>query len=346
MKTRSAWVFQRGSTWNVGWYEPDGSRRSKSFGSSKTKANQYCTRKSAELLDGVSDGYCSKPWQTFVDAFRDRKLSLVRLGCQAVYNNALEHFERICEPARTTDLTTEAIDKYISTRLKEGGKTGSKTSASTINKELRVLRLVANIAKDWKYLREAPKFAWQKESERDPTFVSQEQFELLYRACNAAVRPVVSNVDTADWWRAFLVFASMTGWRVGEILKLTRDDLDLKNGYAITRAKDNKGKKTVKVPLHPIVVEHLEQIKGFTAEVFSWPHEETAIYDQLHLIQDKAGVTKQCTKDHEHTDSCKYFGFHDFRRGFASINAGNLSASELQSMMRHQSDHEVAIRRF
>lgn len=336
MKTRSAWVFQRGNTWNVGWYEPDGSRRSKSFADSKTKANKFCTKKSAELLDGVSEGFCSKPWQTFIDAYTTRKLSLIRPGTRTVYNNALEHFRRICEPDRTVDLTTEAIDLYIATRAAESGKTGSKVSTSTINKELRVLRAVANVAKDWKYLREVPKFNWMQEEERDPTFVSQDDFERLYRSCNAATRPELPNVSAADWWRAFLVFASMTGWRVGEILKLTRDDLDLKNGFAITRAKDNKGKKTVKVPLHSIVVDHLELLKGFTVEVFRWPHEETAIYDQLHMIQDQAGIVKKCTRDHEHTESCKYFGFHDFRRGFASLNAGNLSASELQTMMRHQ----------
>lgn len=335
MKTRSAWVFQRGSTWNVGWYEPDGTRRSKSFGSSKTKANQYCTKKSAELLDGVSDGFAPKTWEAFLEAYRSRKLCLVRPGSQVVYSNAIAHFERICQPTKTMDLTTAAIDQFIAVRASESGKTGSPTSASSVNKELRVLRVIANVAKDWKYLREVPKFNWLNEEEREITFVSQEQFEAFYRSCDAATRPNIQGVDCGDWWRAFFVFASMTGWRVGEILKLVREDLDLKKGFAITRAKDNKGKKTVKVPLHPIVIDHLKALKGFSVEVFHWPHEETAIYDQLHLIQDKAGVAKQCTKDHEHTDACKYFGFHDFRRGFASLNAGSLSASELQTMMRH-----------
>ena len=159
-------------------------------------------------------------------------------------------------------------------------------------------------------LKEAPKFAWAEELDNEPSFVSQDEFLLLYAACNAATRPVLPNIDTADWWQAFLIFASMTGWRVSEILKLQREDLDLKEGYAITRAGDNKGKKTVKVPLHPLIVDHMETIKGFGPEVFPWPHEATAIYDQLHAIQLKAGIEKKCTKDHKHSEACKWFGFH------------------------------------
>ena len=336
MKSRKAWVFQRGDSWYVGWYELDGSRKTKSFGTTKTKANNFAAKKGGELVDGVSDGFATKTWASFVDAYKERKLSLKRAGTQVVYQTAIEHYARICKPSKTSDLTTEAIDKYIAARSKETGKTGGPVSASTINKELRVLRALANVAKDWKQLREAPKFAWAEESENEPTFVSQEHFESMYAACGAATRPVLPNIDTADWWRAFLIFASMTGWRVSEILKLLRDDLDLKEGFAITRAKDNKGKKTVKVPLHPLIVDHLETLKGFTLEVFHWPHEETAIYDQLHAIQTKAGIQKKCTKDHVHSESCKWFGFHDFRRGFASLNAGSLSASELQTLMRHQ----------
>lgn len=336
MKSRKAWVFQRGQSWYVGWYELDGSRKTKSFGKTKTKANNFAAKKGGELVDGVSDGFTIKPWKTFIADYIERKLKLTRPGSQVVYKNAIDHYERICKPQKTTDLTTESIDKFIAARSKEPGKTGSPVSPASINKELRVLRAVSNVAKDWKQLREAPKFAWLDEIDNDPTFVNQSEFEAFYAACDAATRPVLPNIDTADWWRAFLVFAAMTGWRVSEILKLLREDLDLREGIAITRAADNKGKKTVRVPLHPLIVDHLEGLKGFTPEVFSWPHEETAIYDQLHLIQTKAGVSKKCTKNHEHNDSCKWFGFHDFRRGFASINAGSLSASELQTLMRHQ----------
>ena len=37
--------------------------------------------------------------------------------------------------------------------------------------------------------------------------------------------------------------AYMTGWRIGDLLGLRREDLDLDAGTAITRAEDNKGKR-------------------------------------------------------------------------------------------------------
>lgn len=339
MKTKSAFVFQRGKAWYVGWREPSGKQCRQSFGSetgAKTKAKLFAGKKTGELLETISDGYSAKTWDTFVSEYTDRILATKRKSTRVVYANALAHYKRICKPTKTTDITTAAVDLYIATRSKESGKTGSPVSPATINKELRALRALANIALDWKYLKDKPKFRWASEPESDPTFVSQADFEAFYASCDAATRPVLPNIDTADWWRAFLLFASMTGWRVSEILALLREDLDLKDGIAITRAADNKGKRTVRVPLHPMIVEHLEALNGFSPEVFAWPHEETAIYDQLHLIQTKAGVAKKCTKDHTHNDSCKWFGFHDFRRGFASLNAGSLSASELQTLMRHQ----------
>ena len=48
-------------------------------------------------------------------------------------------------------------------------------------------------------------------------------------------------------------------------------------------------------------------------------------------------MQKICRKDHPHTDACGSYGFHDLRRGFATQNADALSASQLQTMIRHSS---------
>ena len=44
-----------------------------------------------------------------------------------------------------------------------------------------------------------------------------------------------------------------------------------------------------------------------------------------------------CREKHEHTSRCHVYGFHDFRRAFATVNAETLSGDALQKLMRHKS---------
>ena len=81
------------------------------------------------------------------------------------------------------------------------------------------------------------------------------------------------------------MFTYMTGWRISEPLALRRDDLDLDAGEAVTRAADNKGKRDDRVPLHPVVIEHLRAIQTFDDRVFVWEHHKRQLYDELLRIQ-------------------------------------------------------------
>ncbi len=129
----------------------------------------------------------------------------------------------------------------------------------------------------------------------------------------------------------------MTGWRISEILSLRREDVDLEAGTAITRAEDNKGKRDERVKLNPVVVEHLKRLPGFTSVVFPWDRDETCLYNQFRRIQELAGVKLSCPKQHKHTPACHVYGFHDFRRAFATMNANRLTGDALKALMRHKS---------
>jgi integrase len=129
----------------------------------------------------------------------------------------------------------------------------------------------------------------------------------------------------------------MTGWRISEILALRRDDLDLKAGTAITRAEDNKGKRDEAVNLHPVVVEHLRKLAGFTPNVFHWPHDRRTLQTEFAKLQEAAEIKLPCLAEHTHSRFCYVYGFHDLRRAFATMNADKLSAEALQALMRHKS---------
>ena len=58
---------------------------------------------------------------------------------------------------------------------------------------------------------------------------------------------------------------------------------------------------------------------------------------EFERIHRTAGVHLSCNEDHEHTDSCHCYGYHDLRRAFATVNAETWSADSLQALMRHKS---------
>ena len=337
MSSRKAWVSQRGDSWYVGWRDPvSGNRRKKSFGKSKMAANAFAKKKTAELVEGIGEKRVAS-WVELRTAFLEHRKPR-RPATVESYRNTLDTFERIIEPKTVEDVQTTTIDRFVATRLDERGKQpGSKTRPTSVNKELRELKAVFRFAVSRDFISKAPNIEFLKVEQSDPSFVSFEEFERIYAACKVATKPELPNISAPSWWQAFLVLAYQTGWRRSEPLKLLWEDVDLESGYAISRAKDNKGGRDERIPLTPIVVDHLEAIRGFTKEVFPWPQSTRSLYPVFQAIQEKAGVSKVCRKNHVCGPTCKYFAFHDLRRGFATENASELSASEVQIIMRHRS---------
>ena len=73
------------------------------------------------------------------------------------------------------------------------------------------------------------------------------------------------------------------------------------------------------------MVEHIRKIRGFCPAVFPWLQNERELWNVFHKIQEAAGISEP------------YYGFHDLRRGFATVNAENMTADALQRLMQHRS---------
>ncbi len=177
----------------------------------------------------------------------------------------------------------------------------------------------------------------QREPRKLPRYITPEHFPAIYQACDQARQPAGMPYSAADWWRGLLMLGYMTGWRIGDMLALRREDLDLADGYAITRWEDNKGKRDERVKLHPVVVEHLKLLPGFTPTVLPFPKGRWSLMAEFHRIQRAAGIELACREEHEHTAACHVYGFHDLRRAFATNNAARIPADALQTLMRHKS---------
>jgi integrase len=347
----SAWTYQDDkqvkkhgeakASWYVGWIDPEGKKRCKSCGpgsAGKSAAEKLRKKTEAELLTGTYQSNTKKTWEEFRKEYEAKIVSGMGSSTRRLVLECLDSFERIVKPKRTLPIKTQAVDAFRAKRRTEPGKhKGSIISPATVNKELRHLRAALKKAFKWGYLSAMPDFEFEREPKGLPTYVPPEHFAAIYAACEHAQEPKGHPFPAPDWWRALIVTAYMTGWRIGELLALRREDLDLAAETAITWAEDNKGKRDEKVKLHPVVIEHLKKLAGFDPRVFPWNHNLRALYAEFARIQEAAGVKLPCRGNHQHTRFCHVYGFHDLRRAFATMNAARLTADALQALMRHKS---------
>lgn len=345
----SVWTFQDPrqlakhgpdkARWYVGYYDLDGVKRSQSCGT-KAQAEQRAREITKALEDGNLEAPKKRTWAAFRTHYEADILSTKEPKTQALILDAFKHFERILDPGkrRMVTIRTRAIDQYIAQRRTEPGKKkGSTVSAATVNKELRHLKAAFQVAREWEYIVKVPDFRFLKELKKEKRYVTPEHFAAIYEACESARLPDGLLYPAADWWRALITFAYMTGWRIGECLALTKDDVDLETGQARTIAEENKGGRDERISLHPLVVGHLKTIPAFAREVFPWPHNRRTLDDEFRRIQVAAGINLPCRGKHVHTPACTAYSFHAFRRGFATMNFDRVSGPELQAFMRHKS---------
>jgi integrase len=347
--TVNAWIFQDQRQkaklgadecpWSVGWYDPDGKRKSKRIGS-KSLAEKFARKVEGQLAAGVYKNDSRKTWVDFDTEYRARIVEAMPPSSRETVELALDNFTAIIKPVKLVGVKTQTIDEFIAERRKAIGRKGQPLSPATINRDLRHLNAALRVAHEWGYLPVVPKVRMVKENQKLPRYVTPEHFAAMYGACDAARFPAALPYSAGDWWRGLLTFAYMTGWRIMECLALRRSDLDLNAATAITRADDNKGGRDEMISLSPVVVDHLRCLVGFHPIVFPWNYARRTLWAEFSRIQTAAGIMLPCdvnSPDHEHTEACHHYGFHDLRRAFATMNAAALSPDELQKLMRHKS---------
>ncbi len=330
-----AWLFQDhrqkeklgdACPWSVGWIDPDGKRKSKRLGS-ESAAKKYQRKIEGQLAAGTYENRSRAGWADFEKEFKANVMAGMKPGTRDATQYALNHWNKIAKPVRMASITSRTIADYVAKRRTEKrSKKGPIVSPATINKELRTIRAVLRKAHRWGYLPRLPEFDFLKEPGRLPTYVTPEHFGAIYGACKVATAPGRIPFPAADWWRGLLTMAYMTGWRIGSLLSLRWQDVDLKAGTAMSLAEHNKGGRDMVTPLHPLAVDHLERLTAgrFGALVFPWNEDRRRLWDEFATIQDAAGV-KPATGPKPH------YGFHDFcARAFATMNADKLSADTLQ----------------
>lgn len=322
------WIFQQPrqkrslgdkAPWYVGWYQGR-NRRSKKVGT-KTEARAYQSRLEAAANADEFTGTVKTTWDQARTEYDTEVMATRRPGTRMQSKIALDHVARILTPKAVADVTRQALTRFCTERVNEG------VTRATVNKDLRMLRAFLRESAKRKYIFRAPEIPFLKEPTKVPTYITPEVFSKLYAACSVATDPAEQGFTPQQWWQAYLVFLYLTGWRCWEPLALTKEDVEWDNARVFLRAEHNKGDRDEVVPLHPVVIEHLRRVKSFGPMLLPWPLPRRKLWDAFHKIQDAAGVKRR---------DGKRYGFHDLRRGFATMNADRMSSDALQVIMRHR----------
>jgi integrase len=162
---------------------------------------------------------------------------------------------------------------------------------------------------------------------------------------------VVRLADAAEGeWKTLVLSGYFTGQRIGDIIRLTWNDIDLhKNPRRILFRQRKNNSKKVPVPIHPELAEHLERLPlpPDNADQSLFPclsKIEVGGYDGLShrfsALMEKAGIANAVTREREgkHGRTTRARTFHVLRHSFISamMNA-DVPAEDRQLLAGHSS---------
>jgi integrase len=207
-------IYKRGKIWWIQYYRNGKPYQESSKSTKKTVARKKLEIREGEIARGKLPGIQFDK-VTFDELAKDfltdyelnQRKSLER--AQISVNHLKEFFEGI----KVVDITTARVKAYIKTRLAEGAANG------TINRELAGLKRMLYLgAKDTPpRVDRVPYIPMLEENNTRKGFFEHEEYLAVLKALPAELRGPVT-------------FGYATGWRRSEILGLTWDHVDLKEG--------------------------------------------------------------------------------------------------------------------
>jgi len=216
---------------------------------------------------------------------------------------------------RLDEISPRHIEGYKSTKVKAG------RSAKSINNDLTVLRKTLSVARDWGLIEQVPAFHWMKPPAPEFDFLSAEEGARLVHAAEPG-------------WSTMMLTALRTGLRVGELLALRWDDVDLVVGRLVVRRSSWRGHlgppkngRNREVPLSPDALEALKAQRHLRGELVfcaadGTPWRENQLRRPLYRACKRAGLRR--------------IGWHVLRHSFASqLVARGVVLKAVQELMGH-----------
>lgn len=236
-----------------------------------------------------------------------------RPNTRRLYRTTLRFFERFLErPATLGDLNDDTVSAFAAWRLEHGLAKGS------VNKDLFNLLALWRWLHKKGYIANWPDVELEVPPERTPVALMGDEIERVIKAIAVEKGPVGSFAGPQFWLALFLVIWD-TGERIGAVMALTWERVDLKRGWIRFEAEGRKGARADNMlPIAPDTVAALKSIRG-DGLVFKWPYCPTYIYRRLARIMRRAGLPDN-----------RLYKFHVLRKSVAShYEAAGGNATEL-----------------
>jgi integrase len=252
----SAYVYKKkhGARWYIGWKGGDGVPRQKAVwvrtkAEAQRLANELELKAERERL-GLESGLTAIRFDEFADRY-ERDVQKAKRGALVVKSRIKSHLRPFFGKSPLISITPARVQEFIGSRLAlmEQGR----ISLGTVEMLRITLHAMLTHAIRWGYLR-PPNPAGLvdkiKVPKKDPTYLEPEEIGALIAA-------------TPHQWRNFVRVGMCAGLRLGELVGLKRDAIDLERGTI--RVKRSYDRDTTKGG-RPRTVAIAEELAPFLAE--------------------------------------------------------------------------------
>lgn len=227
----------------------------------------------------------------------------------------LDRFTRYCRCAtkRLCEITDFDLEEYLRLRQQDTYR-GNPIKNVSLNNEIKMLNTCFAKAgpkesrgpgrANYAFIECPPFINRLEEDELEPQVVSEEQIERFSQAASLATTPNVEGCTPAQFWRAALLLAIVTGLRRSSLLRIQRpsDDVLRDQQELLLPASIHKTKNFLRIPLGSSeVVEFLLQLPTAEGEpILPWKSSRTGkplslghFSNTMAQIQRDAGISDQ-----------------------------------------------------
>jgi integrase len=239
-------IYKRGDIFWIKYYRNGKPYRESSKTDKITEAQRLLKKREGEIAEGKFPGiYFDKV--RFDDLAKDLVTDYTVNGRDTLKRViwSIACLKKSFQGMRATDITTDRIKAHIQKRMKEG------LSNASINRELAVLKRMFSLGAGSTppKVNLIPYIPMLKESNVRKGFFELEEYLALKNALPYYLKPVVT-------------FGYHTGWRAGEILNLTWDKVDLKQGIISLNPGETKNEKARTVYLNEELTREMKSLSS------------------------------------------------------------------------------------